>query len=114
MDDSGVAMRHASQRIDSPNSPDGNTLNSSPIGIRASVTERGLRSRLMEVECPMTDIMAKVDKATIEELLAKAADCELLGSLATDETVRQDNRRRAAEYRRLIEEAEALLKTQAA
>lgn len=63
----------------------------------------------MEAECPMEDI-----KATIDDLRTKAADCELLGSLATDETVRQENRRRAAEYRRLIEEAEALLKTQAA
>lgn len=53
-------------------------------------------------------------KATIEELRTKAADCELLGSLATEETVRHENRKRAAEYRRLIEEAEALLKTQAA
>jgi hypothetical protein len=63
----------------------------------------------MQAECPMKDI-----KATIEELRTKAADCELLGSLATEETVRLENRKRAAEYHRLIEEAEALLKTPAA
>jgi hypothetical protein len=50
-------------------------------------------------------------RTSLEQLRAKAADCELLGSLATDPAVREESRRRAAEYRRLIEEAEALLKT---
>lgn len=53
-------------------------------------------------------------RTSLEELRTKAADCELLGSLATDPAVREESRRRAAEYRRLIEEAEALLKAQAA
>ena len=57
----------------------------------------------------MTDI-----RTEIEELRAKAADCELLGSLANDPAVREESRRRAAEYRRLIEEGEALLKAHAA
>ena len=50
----------------------------------------------------------------IEELRARAADCELLGNLATDETVQTESRRQAAEYHRLIEEAEALLRALAA
>jgi hypothetical protein len=53
-------------------------------------------------------------RTNLEELRAKAADCELLGSLATDPAVREESRKRAREYRRLIEEAEALLRTQAA
>jgi len=54
-------------------------------------------------------------RAKIEQLREKAADCELLGNLATDPDVREENRRQAEEYRRMIEEAEALLKaTQAA
>jgi hypothetical protein len=53
-------------------------------------------------------------RARIEELRDKAADCELLGNLATDPTVREESRRQAEEYRRMIEEAEALLKAQAA
>jgi hypothetical protein len=53
-------------------------------------------------------------RTDLEELRAKAADCELLGSLAMDPAVREESRKRAATYRRLIEEAEALLKTQAA
>ena len=53
-------------------------------------------------------------RARIEELRTKIADCELLGSLATEPDVREQSRKQAAEYRRLIEEAEALLKTQAA
>jgi hypothetical protein len=53
-------------------------------------------------------------RARIEDLRTKAADCELLGNLATDPDVRAESRRQAAEYRRLIEEAEALLKAQAA
>lgn len=53
-------------------------------------------------------------RTDLEELRAKAADCELLGSLATDSTVREESRRLAAEYRRLIAEAEALLKSHAA
>lgn len=53
-------------------------------------------------------------RTSLEELRAKAADCELLGSLATDPVVREESRRRAAEYRRLIEEAEALLRSHAA
>jgi hypothetical protein len=53
-------------------------------------------------------------RARIEELRTKAADCELLGSLATDPDVREESRKQAAEYRRQIEEAEALLKAQAA
>jgi hypothetical protein len=57
----------------------------------------------------MSDLQAK-----IEELRDKAADCELLGNLATDPTVREESRRQAEEYRRMIEEAEALLKAQAA
>ena len=57
----------------------------------------------------MSDLQAK-----IEELRDKAADCELLGNLATDPTVRDESRRQAEEYRRMIEEAEALLKAQAA
>jgi hypothetical protein len=57
----------------------------------------------------MTDLRAK-----IEELRAKAADCELLGNLATDAYVREESRRQADEYRRMIEEAEALLKAHAA
>jgi hypothetical protein len=57
----------------------------------------------------MTDV--RID---IEELRTKAADCELLGSLATDPAVREENRKLAAEYRRLIEEAEAQSKTHAA
>lgn len=64
---------------------------------------------------PMTDAHTATDiHTTLEELRAKAADCELLGSLATDPSVREESRRRAAEYRRLIEETEALLKIQAA
>ena len=57
----------------------------------------------------MSDLQAK-----IEELRDKAADCELLGNLATDPTVREESHRQAEEYRRMIEEAEALLKAQAA
>jgi hypothetical protein len=57
----------------------------------------------------MTDI-----RTSLEQLRANAADCELLASLATDAAVREENRKRAAEYRRLIEEAEAFLRTQAA
>jgi hypothetical protein len=53
-------------------------------------------------------------RARIEELRTKAADCELLGSLATDADVREESRKQAAEYRRLIEEAEARLKAEAA
>lgn len=53
-------------------------------------------------------------RARIEELRTKAADCELLGSLATEPDVREQSRKRAAEYRRQIDEAEALLKAQAA
>jgi hypothetical protein len=53
-------------------------------------------------------------QAKIEELRAKAADCELLGNLATDRYVREESRRQAEEYRRMIEEAEALLKAHAA
>jgi hypothetical protein len=53
-------------------------------------------------------------RARIEDLRTKAADCELLGNLATDPDVRAESRRQAAEYRRMIEEAEALLKAQAA
>jgi hypothetical protein len=53
-------------------------------------------------------------RTTIEELRTRAADCELLASLATDETVRTESRRQAAEYHRLIEEAEALLRAVAA
>jgi hypothetical protein len=53
-------------------------------------------------------------RARIEELRTKAADCELLGNLATDHEVREESRKQAAEYRRLIEEAEALLKARAA
>jgi hypothetical protein len=54
------------------------------------------------------------DRTDIEELRAKAADCELLGSLATDPAVREENRKRAMEYRKLIEEAEAQSRTHAA
>jgi phosphotransacetylase len=50
----------------------------------------------------------------LEELRAKAADCELLGSLATDPAVREESRKRAAEYHQLIEECETRLKTRAA
>jgi hypothetical protein len=50
-------------------------------------------------------------RTDIEELRTKAADCELLGSLATDPAVREENRKRAAEYRKLIEEAEARSRT---
>jgi hypothetical protein len=50
-------------------------------------------------------------RTDIEELRTKAADCELLGSLATDPAVREENRKRAAEYRQLIEEAEARSRT---
>ncbi|MDQ8732129.1 hypothetical protein [Bradyrhizobium sp. LHD-71] len=57
----------------------------------------------------MTDI-----RTHIEELRTKAADCELLCSLATDPVVREESRRQAAEYQRLIEEAKSRLKTQAA
>jgi hypothetical protein len=53
-------------------------------------------------------------RARIEELRAKAADCELIGSLATEPNVREESRKQAAEYRRMIEETEALLKAQAA
>ncbi len=53
-------------------------------------------------------------RTRIEELRTKAADCELLGNLATDEYVREESRRQAEEYRRMIEEAEALLKANAA
>ena len=53
-------------------------------------------------------------RTNLEELRTRAADCELLGSLATDPVVREESRRQAAEYRRLIEEAERLLRTQAA
>jgi hypothetical protein len=53
-------------------------------------------------------------RADIEELRTKAADCELLGSLASDPAVREESRKRAAEYRRLIEEAEAQSNTHAA
>jgi len=53
----------------------------------------------------MSDLRAK-----IEQLREKAADCELLGNLATDPDVREESRRQAEEYRRMIEEAEALLK----
>ena len=57
----------------------------------------------------MSDLRTK-----IEELRTKAADCELLGNLATDEVVRAESRRQAAEYHRLIDEAEALLRAVAA
>jgi hypothetical protein len=50
-------------------------------------------------------------RTDIEELRTKAADCELLGSLATDPAVREENRKRAAEYRKLIEEAEGRSRT---
>jgi len=53
-------------------------------------------------------------RARIEELRSKEADCELLGSLATEPDVREQSRKQAAEYRRLIEEALALLKADAA
>jgi hypothetical protein len=53
-------------------------------------------------------------RARIEELRSKAADCELVGNLATEPEVREQSRKQAAEYRRLIEETEALLKAQAA
>jgi hypothetical protein len=53
-------------------------------------------------------------RTNLEELRTRAADYELLGSLATDPVVREESRRRAAEYRRLIEEAERLLRAQAA
>jgi hypothetical protein len=53
-------------------------------------------------------------RARIEELRTKAADCELLSNLATEPDVRAESRRQAAEYRRLIEEAEARLKVEAA
>jgi hypothetical protein len=53
-------------------------------------------------------------RARIEELRTKAADCELLGNLATDAYVREESHRQAEEYRRMIEEAEALLKSNAA
>jgi hypothetical protein len=59
----------------------------------------------------MTDTRAHTN---LEELRAKAADCELLASLAADPAVRAESRKRAAEYHRLIEQAEALLRTQAA
>ena len=57
----------------------------------------------------MSDLRTK-----IEELRTKAADCELLAGLATDETVRTESRRQAAEYHRLIDQAEALLRAVAA
>ena len=57
----------------------------------------------------MTDI-----RTSLEELRARAADAELLGLLATDSAVREASRKRAADYRRLVKEAEALLKMQAA
>lgn len=53
-------------------------------------------------------------RTNLEELRARAAEAELLGSLATDPAIREASRKRAADYRRLIEETEALLKTQAA
>jgi hypothetical protein len=53
-------------------------------------------------------------RTSLEELRARAADAELLGSLATDPAVREASRKRAAEYHRLIEQAEALLRSQAA
>jgi hypothetical protein len=73
------------------------------------VAEGPLRSRPLSGVPLMTDI-----RTNLEELRAKAADCELLASLAMDPAVRAESRKRAAEYHRLIEEAEALLKTQAA
>jgi hypothetical protein len=57
----------------------------------------------------MSDLRTK-----IEELRAKAADCELLGTLATEQSVRDENRRMARHYRRLIDEAEELLRAHAA
>jgi hypothetical protein len=53
-------------------------------------------------------------RTSLEELRARAADCELLASLATDPALREESRRRAIAYRRLIDEAEALLAAQAA
>jgi hypothetical protein len=57
----------------------------------------------------MTDI-----RTSLEVLRARTADAGLLGILATDSAVRDASRKRAADYRRLIEEGEALLKVQAA
>ena len=57
----------------------------------------------------MTDI-----RTSLEELRARAADADLLGNLATDPAVREASRKRAVEFHRLIEEAEARLKKQAA
>ena len=53
-------------------------------------------------------------RTNLEELRARAADCELLENLATDPGVREESRRRAAEYRRMIDQAEMLLKAHAA
>jgi hypothetical protein len=84
-----------------------------PLTIGSMLGRRWLRDHCAPARYewvhPMTDI-----RINLEELRAKAADCELLASLATDPAVRAESRRRAAEYRRLIEEAEALLKTHAA
>lgn len=58
-----------------------------------------------QAECVISDLRAK-----IEQLREKTADCDLLGNLATDPRVREESHRQAEEYRRVIEEAEALLK----
>jgi hypothetical protein len=57
----------------------------------------------------MKDLQAK-----LEQLLAEAHDCELIGNLATDQAKRATFRRMAAQFRKMAEELKADIAAQGA
>ena len=57
----------------------------------------------------MKDLQAK-----LEQLLAEAQDCDLIGNLATDQAKRTTFRRMAAQFREMAEELKADIAAQIA